>query len=544
MPQEFWREVVDRVAAEVPDTLLLAEAFWLMEGYFVRTLGMHRVYNSAFMHMLRDEKNAEYQQVVRETVSFDARILGRYVNFMNNPDERSAIDQFGSHDKYFGVATLLATLPGLPMFGHGQFEGYSEKYGMEFRRPQRDEWPDEGLLERHRREISPLLHERWRFSGASGFRQLTALEGGAATSDVFAYANDAESGPRDAAERRSLVVYLNRYPRSHVRIPGAAEALGLSHDPDGFVILHDHRTDLHYLRQARDLRENGLELSLDGYGCHVFLGFEEVTDSDAAGWAELAQRLGLNGVPDAHVALRRMRDEPLREAVAAIFATRVAEEAFLPEASIDPDTEIGADAARAALATAFDRLATVAGVEEDTVSVAYETSRLSSRVRTVRPRLLAQAAAGWAIFSAIGDLACDGDPDRTSAAFDDWDAAVAVGDLARRAGSGDAQAWRAAELARALLGVGPGALLEAADRDGLPLSWFESSAIRSATGWNEWQGRTYLSQEAWAEFVDALAEREMLLGLPSASNAAAELRRRAAEIGYRLESPQPRQPRA
>ena len=46
MPNEFWREVVDRVAVEVPGTLLLAEAFWLLEGYFVRTLGMHRVYNS------------------------------------------------------------------------------------------------------------------------------------------------------------------------------------------------------------------------------------------------------------------------------------------------------------------------------------------------------------------------------------------------------------------------------------------------------------------------------------------------------------------
>ena len=46
MPHEFWREVVDRVAVEVPGTLLLAEAFWLLEGYFVRTLGMHRVYNS------------------------------------------------------------------------------------------------------------------------------------------------------------------------------------------------------------------------------------------------------------------------------------------------------------------------------------------------------------------------------------------------------------------------------------------------------------------------------------------------------------------
>src|SRR6202044_3740318 len=59
MPHEFWRDVVDRVAAEVPGTLLLAEAFWLMEGYFVRTLGMHRVYNSAFMNMLRDEENAK-----------------------------------------------------------------------------------------------------------------------------------------------------------------------------------------------------------------------------------------------------------------------------------------------------------------------------------------------------------------------------------------------------------------------------------------------------------------------------------------------------
>ena len=71
MPNEFWREVVDRVAAEVPGTLLLAEAFWMLEGYFVRTLGMHRVYNSAFMHMLRDENGAGYRKVIKETIEFD-----------------------------------------------------------------------------------------------------------------------------------------------------------------------------------------------------------------------------------------------------------------------------------------------------------------------------------------------------------------------------------------------------------------------------------------------------------------------------------------
>ena len=112
MPEEFWREVVDRVAQEAPDTLLLAEAFWLMEGYFVRTLGMHRVYNSAFMNMMRDEKNAEYRQLIKNTLDFDPQILKRYVNFMNNPDERTAVDQFGKGDKYFGVCTVMATLAG------------------------------------------------------------------------------------------------------------------------------------------------------------------------------------------------------------------------------------------------------------------------------------------------------------------------------------------------------------------------------------------------------------------------------------------------
>jgi hypothetical protein len=169
MPHEFWREVVDRVAAEVPGTLLLAEAFWLMEGYFVRTLGMHRVYNSAFMNMMRDEENAKYRSVIKNTLEFDPDIMKRYVNFMSNPDERTAIDQFGKGDKCFGVAALMATLPGLPMFGHGQIEGFTEKYGMEYRGRATTRRPDHWLVERHDREIAPLLKRRWLFAESSNF---------------------------------------------------------------------------------------------------------------------------------------------------------------------------------------------------------------------------------------------------------------------------------------------------------------------------------------------------------------------------------------
>ena len=138
-PIEFWREVVDRVAAEVPGTLLLAEAFWLMEGYFVRTLGMHRVYNSAFMNMLKKEENAKYRQTIKNVLEFNPEVLKRFVNFMNNPDEKTAVEQFGREGKYFGACVLLATMPGLPMFGHGQIEGFHEKYGMEYKQSYWDE---------------------------------------------------------------------------------------------------------------------------------------------------------------------------------------------------------------------------------------------------------------------------------------------------------------------------------------------------------------------------------------------------------------------
>ena len=107
---------------------------------------------------------AEYRLVIKNTLEFDPEILKRYVNFMNNPDEKTAVEQFGTGDKYFGIATVMATMPGLPMFGHGQVEGFAEKYGMEFRRAYWDERPNDGLVARHEWQLFPLLHRRRLFA--------------------------------------------------------------------------------------------------------------------------------------------------------------------------------------------------------------------------------------------------------------------------------------------------------------------------------------------------------------------------------------------
>ncbi|QRN79013.1 MAG: hypothetical protein JK586_11545, partial [Nocardiopsis sp. BM-2018] len=262
MPQEFWREVVDRVAQEAPDTLLLAEAFWMMEGFFVRTLGMHRVYNSAFMHMTKNEDGRAYRDLMKETLAFDPQIMKRFVNFMNNPDEESARVQFGDGDKYFAVATLLATMPGLPMLGHGQFEGYREKYGMEFRAARLDEQPDERLMARHESEIVPLLHRRAQFAEVERFRLYDVIAAdGSVLEDVYAYSNHAFGSG-------SLVLVNLRYPRSEgtVRVtapfrdPGGGErreelagALGLRGGRDRFVVMHEQVSGLTFLHRADDV---------------------------------------------------------------------------------------------------------------------------------------------------------------------------------------------------------------------------------------------------------------------------------------------------
>jgi hypothetical protein len=325
MPNEFWREVVDRVAAEVPDTLLLAEAFWLLEGYFVRTLGMHRVYNSAFMHMLRDEDNAKYRQLIKSTLEFDPQILKRYVNFMNNPDEKSAIEQFGNGDKYFGIASLLSTLPGLPMFGHGQVEGFHEKYGMEYRRAKWEEAADEGLIRGHEWRIFPLLHRRYLFAGVEQFLLYDFFTAsGGVNENVFAYSNRFD-------HERGLVIYHNRFADTRGWIRTSAAFIdkgsgklvqrslrdGLGLPPEGHAIFKDYVTQLEYIRPCRELAEKGLYVELGAYQCHVFMEWRFVGDAE---WGHVCEALNGAGVPSMQVKWNEMyvaRQEVTTETPAA-----------------------------------------------------------------------------------------------------------------------------------------------------------------------------------------------------------------------------------
>lgn len=289
-PKEFWREVVDRVALEAPETLLLAEAFWLMEGYFVRTLGMHRVYNSAFMNFMKNEENAKYRQSVKSVLEFDPHILERYVNFLNNPDEETAVAQFGDNDKYFGVTLLMITMPGLPMFGHGQIEGFSEKYGMEYRRAYKNESVNQALVERHEREIFPLLHLRRLFAHVDDFHFYDFYKSdGSVDENVFAYSNG-------WGESKVLVFYHNRFAETSGWIKqscawldksdGALKrinldfALGLSKEKGAFVHFKELVSGQEYTLSIDDIFEHGFFMQLKAYEYRVFTDFKVVENKE------------------------------------------------------------------------------------------------------------------------------------------------------------------------------------------------------------------------------------------------------------------------
>jgi len=543
MPQEFWREVVERVAAEAPDTLLLAEAFWLMEGYFVRTLGMHRVYNSAFMNMLRDEKNAEYRLLIKNTLEFDPQILKRYVNFMNNPDERTAVDQFGKGDKYFGICTLMSTLPGLPMFGHGQVEGYAEKYGMEFRRAYWDEKPDPWLVERHEREISPLLHRRYLFADVENFYlyDFYAPEG-YVNEDVFAYSNR-------VGDERALVVYHNKFAtaRGWIRTSVAykdkrdgqlkqkslGEGLGFSRDPNVFLIFRDFRSGLEYIRRASQLYEQGLYVELDAYKCHVFMDFREVVDNEWHQYAQLEDYLGGRGVPGIEEAMRELFLRPLHHAFRELLnpgfvrwvlqapqqkATEQMMEEFAAKYTtlLDEVRKVTQGQGEVAPIVAEAQRVLTLALELEELDTQYpQVRRLAAAVKRLKALLAKDDTLAWATLLSwltlkpLGRIVTEKDFAAYSRSWmDEWLLGKQLVGLFLALGASEEEAWRRVNLVKALMTLPAWPEVKTSTKAQLPYTllktWLKEPELQALAGVNRHQNVLWFHKESMEMLLDWL----------------------------------------
>lgn len=260
MPREFWTELVNAFRERRPGTLLVAEAFWMTEMYFVRSLGLNRVYNSAFMHSLRDEKNQEFESTLRDFRSHDADTLARFANYLSTPDEEAAAAHFPNDDKYIGAMVLMATLPGLPLIAPGQLEGYREKYGMDQEKPYLNETIRSDLADRFRAQITPLFKRRAEFADPLALTFVKAEK----SDNCIAFATG-------RSER--MLVMFNNSPHA-TRVVIAADEFSALFSPEGAEFAwRDLLTMTEYQTSRSKVRADGCIIDLAPYASVVFGGF-------------------------------------------------------------------------------------------------------------------------------------------------------------------------------------------------------------------------------------------------------------------------------
>jgi hypothetical protein len=200
---------------------------------------------------------------------------------------------------------------------------------MEYQRPRYDETADHWLVERHEREIAPLLHRRSLFAESSNFLLYDLFrDSGSVDENVFAYSN------RNGNDR-ALVVYNNRYGTTqgtidfsaayadkaagHLRQQRLSEALGLSADANLILAYRDSLNGLEYLRRADQIAGGGLRVELHAYQCHVFLDWREMRATTEQPWDKLCDLLNGKGVPSLDDALVNLELRPVHDALERVL---------------------------------------------------------------------------------------------------------------------------------------------------------------------------------------------------------------------------------
>jgi hypothetical protein len=423
------------------------------------------------------------------------------------------------------------------MFGHGQIEGYAEKYGMEYPRAYWNEQPDEYLIERHRKEIFPLLHRRALFAGSENFTLYDFWTGeGAVNEDVFAYSNR-------VGDERALVIYHNRFAetagwvRTSVGFAqkkpdcekaivqrNLCEALGLAADEKSWVIFRDNSSGLEYLRSARELRDSGLFVQLNAYGCHVFLDWREVCD-EAGLYEQLAAKLEGRGVPSIEAALRASFLEPLHAAF------REVADAALWRALVEAGSTRGAQA-KAKTSARFDEFGNRVvvfgraacefyGIEGDAAALGRSARAHMERAlqppktgrnkaaRAAAEKFSAPFARGvlivWSLASSLGALESDeadglSNAERARRRFDQWLLGTPCATALRAFGLDDGEAVRAVALARILT------MLAAPGQSAFELvsRLLADTTTQELLGLNRHNGVTWFLKEGMDEVLDWL----------------------------------------
>lgn len=232
----------------MPDFVWLAEVYWDLE-WRMQELGFQFTYDKRLYDRLMEASIGQVRAHLAADIGYQSK-LGR---FLENHDEPRCAAVFPS-ERIAAVATLLATLPGMRFYHHGQLDGKKTFVPMPLAKAQ-PETADQ--------QIRELYEQLLRFTDAEVFHagEWKLLEVQAAGDDTFqdliAYRW------RHQAESRLIVVNLG-----HRTAQGKVQeaAVGVSQN----CLFCDLLDGREYLRERADIDRDGLYVRLAPNQAHAF----------------------------------------------------------------------------------------------------------------------------------------------------------------------------------------------------------------------------------------------------------------------------------
>lgn len=243
--EEFWPAAV----AALPGFIWIAEVYWDLE-WRLQQLGLTFTYDKRLYDRLR----AAPAQEARECLKPDAATQSRCVRFLENHDEPRSAAVFEA-DKLGAAAALVATLPGMRFYYHGQLDGRKLHLPIQLRRAA-EEPPNvqiHGLYEK----LLTITKDDAFHAGAWLLLEPRAA-GDTSFQNLIAY-----QWKLGGVMKIVAVNLSSASARGNLILRGAI-------DPSREYIFHDQLHDKSYEWRGEDLIRSGLFVRLDAFQSHIF----------------------------------------------------------------------------------------------------------------------------------------------------------------------------------------------------------------------------------------------------------------------------------
>jgi glycosidase len=247
--QEFWPPIIERLKAEHPEFLFLAEVYWGREGQL-----LWQGFDYCYDKQLHDQLAHPDAETVRAHLGADPAYQRHLVRFLENHDEPRVAATLPP-SAWEAAAVIVTTLPGAVLLYEGQFDGRTERPPVALgRRPHE---PENAELRRFYLRLldhlarSSVRHGRWELAGVTGWPDNDTAR------NLLAWSWQADA--------RLHIVVVNLSDR-----PAQGRVAVRDLPPAEVVVLDDLLHDQRYERDAGELLQEGLFVSLDAFGFHLF----------------------------------------------------------------------------------------------------------------------------------------------------------------------------------------------------------------------------------------------------------------------------------